>query len=233
MPRVSTRKSSDCFLVWDLSYEAKRTSHKRGGQRSTRKPSVQLRWQQGKIPFYFKWRNYSEAAQTKRRSSQSMVGKWTDFGSQNQPFYRLIFSFIILDWSCDQSRDIVTNVNVEFPQSVVIWLVLPNKAFLWFFFMLITRIIGFLLCTFPWHHCSGSFSAQFASFPCLSFFAFLNQILFDLVCVQLIFWFPSTLSEVFFIVLYKRGILFVTFFVLDWLQFFCCLWPGLRLSLSV
>ena len=134
MPRVSTRKSSDCFLVWDLSYEAKRTSHKRGGQRSTRKPSVQLRWQQGKIPFYFKWLNYSEAAQTKRRSSQSMVGKWTDFGSQNQPFYRLIFSLIILDWSCDQSRDIVTNVNVEFPQSVVIWLVLPNKAFLWFFF---------------------------------------------------------------------------------------------------
>jgi len=34
-----------------------------------------------------------------------MVGKRTDFGSQNQAFYRLIFSLIILDWSRDQSRE--------------------------------------------------------------------------------------------------------------------------------
>ena len=30
----------------------------------------------------------------------------------------------------------------------------------------------------------------------------------------------------------KRVILFVTFFVLDWLQYFCCLWPCLGLSLD-
>jgi len=30
----------------------------------------------------------------------------------------------------------------------------------------------------------------------------------------------------------KRVILFVTFFVLDWLQSFCCLWPCLGLSLD-
>ena len=99
MPRFSTRKSSSCFLVWD--YATKLTLREHGILRSTRKPSVELRWQQGKIPFYFKWLNYSKAAQTKRRSSQSIVGKRTDFGSQNQAFYRLIFSLIILDWSCD------------------------------------------------------------------------------------------------------------------------------------
>jgi len=43
MPRVSTRKNRDCFLVWDLRYEAGRTNTY-SGQHSTRRPPVELRW---------------------------------------------------------------------------------------------------------------------------------------------------------------------------------------------
>ena len=62
-----------------------------------------------------------------------------------------------------------------------------------------------------------SSSAQFASFPRFSLFVFLNQILFDLVCKQFVFGFPTDLSEALccLATLCKRGVLLVTFFVLD------------------
>ena len=63
----------------------------------------------------------------------------------------------------------------------------------------------------------GSSSAQFASFPRFSLFVFLNQILFDLVCIQFVFGFPTDLSEAlcWLATLCKRGVLLLTFFVLD------------------
>jgi len=101
----------------------------------------------------------------------------------------------------------------------VLWPCLIRRFYGFFIHALYTHHWwSIFLCTFPWHHCSGSFSAQFASFPCLSFFAFLNQILFDLVCIQLVFGFPTDLSEALccLATLCKRDVLLVTFFVLDW-----------------
>jgi len=48
-------------------------------------------------------------------------------------------------------------------------------------------------------------------------FAFLNKFLFDLVCMQFVFGFQTDPSETLccLATLCKRGVLFVTFFVLD------------------
>ena len=56
-------------------------------------------------------------------------------------------------------------------------------------------------------------------------FAFLNKFLFVLVCMQFVFGFQTDPSETLccLATLCKRGVLFVTFFVLDWSQLLCCL----------
>jgi len=63
----------------------------------------------------------------------------------------------------------------------------------------------------------GFLSALIASFLCSSLFIFSNQILFDLICIQFVFGFQTDLSETLcsLATLCKRGVLLVTFFVLD------------------
>jgi len=76
-----------------------------------------------------------------------------------------------------------------------------------------------------------SSSALFTSFLRSLLFAFLNQILFDLVCIQFVFGFQTYLSETLccLATLCKRGVLLVTFFVLDWSRPLCCRSAGLIL----
>ena len=89
-------------------------------------------------------------------------------------------------------------------------------------------------CTFLWHHLFRSSLAQLASFPRFSLFVFLNQILFDLVCIQFVFGFPTDLSEALccLATLCKRGVLLVTFFVLDWSRPLRCRSAGLMLVIG-
>jgi len=89
-------------------------------------------------------------------------------------------------------------------------------------------------CTFLWHHLFRSSLAQLASFPRFSLFVFLNQILFDLVCIQFVFGFPTDLSEALccLATLCKRGVLLVTFFVLDWARPLRCRSAGLMLVIG-
>ena len=143
-----------------------------------------------------------------------MVGKRTAFGSQISPF--------IADFS---GISLIS----------VIWLVLPNRAFSWVF----------LSCSL---HASlvKSFSSLYFSLTSL-FWVFLSSVCFFSLsfvlcfCKSTFIWFSlhtaCLLTSEYFVWNFwsfckKRVILFVTFFVLDWLQSFCCLWPCLGLSLD-
>ena len=77
----------------------------------------------------------------------------------------------------------------------------------------------------------GFLSALTASFLRSQLFAFLNQILFDLVCIQFVFGFQTDLSETLccLATLCIRGVLLVTFFVLDCSWPLCCRSAGLVL----
>ena len=51
--------------------------------------------------------------------------------------------------------------------------------------------------TFPWHHLFRPFFSVVRLFSCSLFILFLNQILFDLICVPFVFRFPVKLFETF------------------------------------
>ena len=204
MPRVSTRKSRSCFLAWDLSCEGDRTTARVFNAALANDPSS---WDGSKAKPRFTSNGWTTQRQ---RRPKGVLSPWSE--SELILVAKILVAKIspfIADFS---GISLIS----------VIWLVLPNRVLFYGFFCHAHYMHHwwslFLLCTLPWHHCSGSFSAQFASFPCFSFFAFLNQISFDLVCIQFVFEFPTDLFEALccLATLCKRDVLLVTLFVLDW-----------------